>query len=177
MKIVTVARKPLAASGVVQNCLQLETGALAINNCRIRYVSEEDKTSSVGHGEFQREPGVGAEFPHHKESWGAWHVNSAGRWPANLVLLHTSTCCEDGVRQVKTGKAHRTNGGGKTIFSETAKPSLPDLTYADEDGIETMSQWSCQGSCPAARMDRQSGKTGELGGASRFFLQNRARKS
>lgn len=170
MRVVTIARKPLASDGVVKNCLEYDTAALNIDRCRIRYRSEADKTLTVGDGAFQPEPGVGASFPHHKENWGEWHVNHDGRWPANIMLRHTEDCREIGTRWVRSGTAHREHGGN-TIFSETKKPALPNMTYASADGTEAIPEWECSASCPVRRVDQQSGSSKELGGASRFFRQ------
>jgi len=85
MKIVTVARKP-CDGGITQNVLRHSCGALHVDACRVGYVSESDKTPTVGRGTFERESGVGANFPHHKRGWGQWIVNHAGRWPANVIL-------------------------------------------------------------------------------------------
>jgi hypothetical protein len=125
MRIVTVARKPLAAEGVARNCLEHATGALNIDACRVA---------------------SGAATP------------SVGRWPANVVLMHLDACEIVGSRKVKTGTAHREQGGGNTIFSDTKKKPLPDMTYADEDGMETVPDWRCAEGCPVAELDAQSGE-------------------
>lgn len=157
MRVVTVARKPCASGGATANILEHGAGALNIDACRIAYRSDSDKTLAVGRGEFEREDGVGASFPHHKDGWGQWHVNHGGRWPPNVLLVHRSGCKVVGEKKVKTGTAVRHRSGGKTIFSETEKAPLPDMSYADADGNETMPQWVCEDGCPVAELDRQSG--------------------
>lgn len=158
MRIVTIARKPLASTTVTKNCLDHQAGALNIDATRIAYRSEADKTPSVGQGDLRREPGVGSEFSHHKKNWGARAVNHEGRWPANVILQHLPECRIIGSRKVKSGTAHRENSGGNTIFSDTKKKPLPNMSYADSDGMETVPDWSCAPECPVAALDVQSGE-------------------
>ena len=157
MRVVTVARKPCSEGSTTANVVEHHAGAINVDACRISYASETDKTPTVGHGDFRREPGIGAELPHHKEGWGQWEVNHTGRWPANVILVHCSGCAVVGERRVPTGKAVRERSGGKTIFSETDKKPLPNMTYADENGRETVPMWSCEPGCPVASMDAQTG--------------------
>jgi hypothetical protein len=157
MRVVTIARKPTAATGVVQSCLEHQTGALNIGPCRVAYVSDGDRTESVGRGEFGTEKGVGSAFPHHKEKWGAWISNPGGRWPANVMLQHAAACEVVGTRSVPTGTAHRDRSGGHNIFSEQRKPAMENMSYG-EGGVEVIPDWRCAEDCPVAAMDRQSGQ-------------------
>jgi hypothetical protein len=157
MRVVTIARKPIAAAGVVLGCVTHQTGALNIGPCRVAYLSPSDRTESVGHGQFETERGVGNAFPHHKEKWGEWISNPGGRWPANLMLVHASACELVGTRQVSTGTAHRAQSGGKNIFSDQKKPKLSNMSYG-EDGVEVVPDWRCVEGCPVAELDRQSGQ-------------------
>lgn len=166
MRVVTIARKPIAASGVVQGCVQHQTGALNIGPCRVSYRSEDDRTESVGQGQFEAQRGIGSNFPHYKAKWGAWSSNPRGRWPANLMLVHIDGCKIVGTRKVPTGTAHRAKSGGNNIFSEQRKPAMADMTYG-EGGFEEIPDWRCAEGCPVAELDAQSG------GGSRFFKQFR----
>lgn len=88
-----LVRKPIAAKNTVDQVLKTGTGAMNIDGARIRYVTEEDKTPTVGKGKpGQPNPGCGADLPEHKENWGEWSVNNQGRFPANLVLSHSPGC-------------------------------------------------------------------------------------
>jgi site-specific DNA-methyltransferase (adenine-specific) len=83
-----------------------------------------------------------------------------GRWPSNIVLSHSPACVRRGTKQVKTGVAHRTNSGGSNFGSEIPKPPLEDMTYGDENGMETVEDWECAKGCPIAEMDRQGEEMG-----------------
>lgn len=80
-----------------------------------------------------------------------------GRFPANLLLSHSTECRATGeARKVKSGKAHRTNGVAMGYHgSEPAK--LEDLTYADPDGTEQVEAYECAPDCPVRLLDEQSG--------------------
>jgi site-specific DNA-methyltransferase (adenine-specific) len=105
-----------------------------------------------------------------------------------------------GTRKVRSGTAHRTNGGGNTFGGDNPKPSLPDMSYAGADGTETVTAWDCAPDCAVRLLDEQSGerqsrsggkstpsptfrqanatvaRTGhdDFGGASRFFYTAKA---
>jgi hypothetical protein len=129
VRVVTVARKPCSSSSTTANVVEHETGALNIDSCRIQPLKDTGETSAP----------------------------AAGRWPGNVLLVHRPGCKIVGTRKVATGTAHRKNSGGRTIFSETEKPAMDDMTYADADGKETVPDWSCEPGCPVAELDRQSG--------------------
>jgi site-specific DNA-methyltransferase (adenine-specific) len=84
--------------------------------------------------------------------------NSQGRWPANSIFSHLKACENTGTKQVKSGTARREKGGNN-FGSTVKKPSLPDLTYADASGKETVIAWKCAAGCPVDL----------LGDAARFF--------
>lgn len=84
--------------------------------------------------------------------------DTAGRWPSNVLLVHRPTCVVVGERKVPTGTAHREKSGGRTIFSETDKKPLPNMSYADADGMETVPAWACDDECPVFFLDIQSGQ-------------------
>jgi len=88
----------------------------------------------------------------------AARIGDKKRWPPNVMLTHRDGCKIVGERKVPTGTAHRENSGGRTIFSETEKKTMPNMTYADEDGMGTIPDWECEPECPVASLDRQSGE-------------------
>lgn len=135
-----MARKPCAASSTTANVVEHHAGALNIDACRVAYQSEDDKTPVVGKGEFSREKGIGAEFPHHKEGWGQWQVNHSGRYPANVVLCGDEVAAtlddQSGVSVSSGGRIGNKDGGhiyggGKGLKGEFHKG---DPGYGDTGG-------------------------------------------
>ena len=129
MRIVTVTRKPCSEGSITANVVAHATGALNIGACRV--------TGGKG---------------------GARGGDARGRWPTNLILVHQPGCEIVGERNVSIGTAHRERSGGKTIFSETDKKLLPNMSYANPDGTETIPAWACTDACPVAALDAQSGQ-------------------
>jgi hypothetical protein len=162
-----LARKPLVGT-VARTVSEYGTGALNIDGCRI---GTEDNLnggaySSGGRSGLpgdQRDSVAAGMFAEGGGRLPGGYEQPAGRWPANVVLSHSPECRQVGTRKVKSGKAHRTNGGGNTFGGDTPKPALDDLTYADADGYEEVPHWECAPDCAAALLDAQSGERGASG--------------
>lgn len=156
MRIVTITRKPMKG-GTTNNVLEHHTGALNIDASRVSFQSKDDQSvykannsGDRGH-EDNRSRDLGFKM-------GCGHAHGSGRWPTNVVLTHRSACHIIGERKVPTGTAHRETSGGRTIFSETEKKTLPNMSYADADGMETIPDWACAPDCPVRALDEQSGQ-------------------
>lgn len=192
-----LARAPIAKRSVVANVLAYGTGAINIDACRI---SGPDDGHSHWSGDDATDggsqPGYDGGFTAggSKAPLGRW---PGRRWPGNVTMEHTSACVLMGTKKVRTGTAHRGNAGGLNFGSDTKKPQLEDMTYADADGMETIEAWECSPDCPVRLLDEQSGECpgmtgggihsigygrgmfgsidstrtarGDSGGASRFF--------
>ena len=59
--------------------------------------------------------------------------NNIGRWPSNLIHDNSEEVREC-FPETKTGKAIRSNSGGKTFGGENTKPVMEDLGYEDGGG-------------------------------------------
>lgn len=78
--------------------------------------------------------------------------NVKGRWPQNLVLVHTEFCQRVGERKVKGGSGWAKSGSKaseNTCMSgpNYTRPPKPDV-FVDADGLETVSTWRCLIACP-----------------------------
>jgi hypothetical protein len=139
--------------------------------------------------------------------------NDLGRFPANIILTHHPECECKGLKKIKaikggTGESTMKSGIGKNgIYGKYSHDKLGDNAggLGDENGEETIEDWSCHPDCPIKIMDEQSGilKSGAMdsitkggqfnvygkmterrvvnppseGGASRFFYVAKASKS
>lgn len=152
-----MARKPCVALSTTVNVVEHQAGALNVDECRISYASTNDLRETLS-----RNPGTDRRFTSNlydteSETRLMQRTNPAGRWPTNVILLHRRGCKMVGTRKVSTGTAHRENSSGRTIFSETEKPPMENMSYADADGKETIPDWQCEPGCSVAEIDRQSG--------------------
>ena len=100
---VVVARKPLVGT-VAANVLEFGTGALNIDGCRIGHADASDLAASLaknpGRGDSVTSAVYGAGRPQQS-------VNTAGRWPANVVLDESQAEALDeqsGTTQSRIGK-------------------------------------------------------------------------
>jgi hypothetical protein len=161
------ARKPLAGT-VAANVLRWRTGAINVDGCRIGYGAEQvdlDRRQV----NFDRMGYSGAE-----QTEGVNTYKTEGRWPANVVLVHSEGCQPVGVRKVRSPvkpyergstveSALYGNGAGHIDQGELSHG------YADPDGTETVEAWECEPGCPVFLLDQQSAdqRAGRPAGAHR----------
>lgn len=157
MFTVHLLRKHPSKKGILENVRKHAVGVLNIDSSRIGSTDVLSRRNE-SRSNLSYNPGV----------WrcGVFGTGDArgGRWPANLIVVHGG-CRVTGTRKVNTGKAIRENSGGNTVFSNRAKPALPNLTYGNAEGKEKIVEWDCVEDCP-----------GRLGAALRFFKQVRGAK-
>lgn len=157
-KVVWVTRKPMSGS-VVRNTLEHGCGGINVGATRIG----NDEVTINRWTDGAKVFGGGAGHPFHS-------VKTKGRWPKNVILLHTPECEPKGRKKVRVGTAVRHRSGGKNVHSQVKKPTMDDMSYAGEDGLEDTVAWECEHGCPVRRLDELSGN-----GASHFFLQVRGK--
>lgn len=153
-------RVPVAGT-IASQVAATGTGGINIDGCRIPSGGEHYRATVKGRG-----GGMLAEDPREGAALGMFHPDSTfeptnhlgGRWPPNVLIVHSPGCRRVGTRAIESGKAHRSHSGGKNFGSDVPKPPLPDMTYADERGYEQMVSWSCELGCPAPVLDAISGE-------------------
>lgn len=158
VQVISVARKPLSESSVAANIHKWGTGGININDTRVGYQSEADKTPIVvGRGQGRENPGCGATLPGHKANWEAWEVNPVGRWPANVILTHKPSCKLIGTKQV--GKGEKIIGGPpRSASAHIQQMSKQPRTEAVMSyGTETVADWDCVADCVIGDLGEQSG--------------------
>lgn len=163
---ILVFRKPLSGT-VAANVLEHGTGALNIDATRVRHASKEDFEKHHAQVEEVRKKGGvrGNSWKNASDLSGANEVSEAGRWPANMVLVHSPGC-----KRVGRKKVQAANPAGKPCADEPRVRGVfgqgdPDsfvgngsrTSYADEDGTETVEAWECVDGCPVRALDEQSG--------------------
>jgi site-specific DNA-methyltransferase (adenine-specific) len=159
VRIVTVARKPCSEASTTANVAEHGCGALNIDGCR---VAGPSWTRSTGTLEDIR----GGRYGTASEDrilTGPREMPVGGRWPANIVLVHSPNCKIVGTRKIPTGTAVRRNVDHSTkgliSYARGTKDAemRDDVTYGGDDGKETVLVWCCDPGCPVADLDRQSG--------------------
>ena len=170
MRVIHVLRKPLSEGTVASNVLKHGTGGLNIDASRITSHGDRANESGGGAGAGQYDDGVRSRTE--ERTYGGTlggrvaDPHPGGRWPANVILQHLDGCRCEGVKRVK-GSSCRSDHIGKgregdhTNGIYGAKASKITTAYVDSDGKETVANWVCEPSCPVARLDEQSGVSGD----------------
>ncbi len=170
-----LGRKPLSSKSIAQNVLEMGTGSLNIDGCRIgtevvstlsrgsntAFPKQVSATSMEGYGRKTRQDLFDRS-------------DRKGRFPSNVILGHTEGCIPLGMKKIKSqNPSYRTSGKGSNVEGLYGKlPSRPEnvsIGYADKNGMEAVVAWECHPSCPVAILDTQSGtlKSGTMEGHQR----------
>jgi len=202
---IVLARKPLEKGlSIAENVLKWGTGAINIDGCRVGFKNEADykeSTQKNQHEKFGTKPitnnSVYGDYSMVKPK----NYQPNGRFPANLILTHSSGCVLKGLKNVGSGKEGGYNYEGNTYEVEGFVPNNSPNANSNY-GIETVEHWECVEDCPIRIMDEQSGiskssdtkrnrntlgsfgmpndetpEYSDKGGASRFFYIAKASKS
>jgi len=164
---IVLARKPLEKGlSIAENVMKWGTGGINIDGCRVG--NELIKGQKAGQG-FNNVKGFGVNTKLGNEEAKEYiSLDTNGRFPANLILTHHPECECKGLKKVKpsngSGKAIE-NGGGfsKGMFGNGESDKIGG-GFTDENGQETIEDWTCNEDCPIRIMDEQSGisKTGDI---------------
>lgn len=152
------AQKPWAGKRL--DCI-VETGAGAINVDGGRIAAGQDyneagwgprygETSMPNMGGHQTRPWVQDAIADGKPVKDS-QPSLKGRWPQNLILIHSPFCLRDGEQRVKGAGWRDTD---KRTHSDHIRQLASDgrdegkQHYADADGLETVTAWRCLIACP-----------------------------
>lgn len=168
---ILVIRKPLAKKHTLaDNVLTHGTGALNIDACRVKHASPADFEAHKAGVEAIKARGGSMQnsWKNSSDLSGANDVTSAGRWPSNVLVVHTPACALVGLKRFKgsgTSKTFHEGYEGESATGFIRGHSHPGNQHGDADGLETSEHWECVPGCPAAVLDEQSGnRPGTLAG-------------
>lgn len=141
----------------VEQMASTRTGCLNVGACRIATLQGDDI--------FAKNPHTLGGFGHadaqvYGDSKGAPAYDPGqGRWPPNVLLVHGPACSSMGTRKVKaySGGVQVTRSSAKD-WRHSTKEVHETHHYADENGLETVSSWSCEPGCPVGLLDAQAGQ-------------------
>lgn len=150
---VIVARKPLSGT-VAANVARWGAGALNIDATRVPHLSEADAASAKPQGRATFRPGsfVVKGTPRVE---GTYEQSGLGRWPADVVLVHSPDCTHLGSKEVASNSHHPASRGpgGVTTSGHGGQDDLVER----RSGTEVVPDWDCAPGCPVAELDRLSG--------------------
>jgi DNA modification methylase len=150
---IVLARKPLEKGlSIAENVLKWGTGAINIDGCRVK---GSEPTSFLDKG---REPNGNSYQWSKTERKETFYDGSQGRFPANLILTHHPECECVGTKKVKSnGNFPSQQNTSSMMMNSKGKSLNPENDYSDENGQETIEDWTCHEDCPIKIMDEQSG--------------------
>ena len=152
-----LARKPLSEKTIAANVLEHGTGGINIDESRISFKSETDKSEAKPQGRAtSKMDKIGAQPDAGRSLERVEYRNeqsSQGRFPANLILSHKPGCKQVGTKEGKGYTINRFTDGAKPFGNGAGHP------YKVEDqGPETINVWDCEDDCPVRALDKQSGE-------------------
>ena len=164
MRVVTVARRPIAESSVAANILEHGVGAINVDGTRVEGVPTSFPVRRNAHaplpGDARNAAGQGMYAQPASDQLGPPHPG--GRWPANLILRHADECRRvDAWACVAGCPVAALDAGGDRPVSGTARGAKA-ATSAAGDGV-TFSE-SLQTKGVGTVHD-------DSGGAARYFKQ------
>jgi SAM-dependent methyltransferase len=168
MKVIHVLRNPCSEGTVAANVLKWGTGALNIDRSRVAHSNSADLEAHAKMVDAIKTRGGTMEnsWKNTSDLSGASDVSALGRWPANLILQHLSGCQAIGFREEPGYSINRFTDGMKPFGNGAGHEYSENLTPPCSVPV-----WRCVFGCPVANLERQSGGSEEVGGASRYFKQ------
>jgi len=157
-------RKPVEEDTVVGQVLKTGTGGINIDASRVKHASKEDFAKhKAGVDAIKAKGGVrGNSWKNSSDLSGANEVTSAGRFPPNVLFVHSDACQRTGSKKVPAHVINRFDDGAKP-FGNGAGHDYTTVPMGDENGEEEVETWACHRSCPIGILNRQRE------GASRYF--------
>jgi site-specific DNA-methyltransferase (adenine-specific) len=168
---ICLVRKPLLRKNIVENVLDMGTGSINIDECRIPVNPDVDdmlrKTDRGKRKTVTWEKGSGFK----NENNDLTGVRPEGRWPTNILLQHHPDCKHIGLKEVKGHKGYPKGPGG--IWKNDYQKEHQDATgmtqtstkkdneawegHANKNGNEIIEDWDCHPDCPIKILNYQSG--------------------
>lgn len=154
---ITLARKPIEWT-VAENCLKWGTGGINIDESRVEG-TYENEGRNIRQEDYKSEAGFLTALSKEGRKTRS-DSNHQWRFPANLIHDNSEEvreCFPD----TKTGKAIRSNSGGKTFGGENTKPVMEDLWYEDNGNASRFFK-SIIYQAKASKAERNMGMSGNL---------------
>jgi site-specific DNA-methyltransferase (adenine-specific) len=157
---IVVARKPIEESNIATNVLKYGTGAINIDECRVEYISEEDKKSAFPGGKVTSHgkgslAGPGDAQDAERSEFDT-ERNDRGRFPANVI--------HDGSDEVVSQFPNSNGSGSARILKRNVKPNQEGWGMNKHQGDEVLLSNAGTGSAArffycakASKADRDEG--------------------
>jgi site-specific DNA-methyltransferase (adenine-specific) len=149
-----LCRKPIEAQSVAAQVLKTGTGAINIDETRVKHASPDDlaKHQAMVTAIKARGGSMENSWKNSSDLSGANDVKTEGRWPANFVLTHSPECKKVGTKKVPAPVINRFDDGMKPFGEGAGHPYT-----SSGGGEEEQPVYECVEGCPVREMNEQSG--------------------
>lgn len=156
--------KPISEKTIAQNVLKWGVGAMNIDESRISYKSDSDKSSATPQGECTAKSGALAGGSQHNGERSTFdRPELKGRWPANVLLSHSEDCKLVGTKKVKGASGWSKSGSkaseNRSMSGDNYDRDPKNDAFTDPEGNEEIEVWDCIPGCPVKMLNEQSGIT------------------
>jgi site-specific DNA-methyltransferase (adenine-specific) len=155
---ILVFRKPIEGAVTAQVFLT-GTGAININANRVGITKADaeamERCNTPGSGRMYASESPIGTFVRSSSS-GALDTTQ-GRWPANVLLVHSEGCKIVGTKRVPAPVINRFDDGMKPFGDGAGHPYTSEQT-GDADGMEDVTIYECEDGCPVKVLDEQGGE-------------------
>lgn len=153
-------RKPIDEGTVAEQVLKTGTGGINIEASRIKHSSKEDfEKHKAGVDAIKARGGSMANsWKNSSDLSGANEVTTSGRYPPNVIFVHSDACEKTGTLKVPAHVINRFDDGAKP-FGNGAGHQYTTTPMGDENGEEEIETWDCHPACPIRILNEQSGTT------------------
>jgi DNA modification methylase len=151
-------RKPIKESSVVAQLKATGTGGINIEASRVRHSSKEDfEAHKKGVDAIKARGGKMANsWKNSSDLSGANDVKTSGRFPPNLVIVHSDLCIKMGTEMVAMPPINRFDDGAKPFGGGAGHKYT--TVHRDDEEVEI---WDCHHSCPVRWLNYHSGAVSE----------------
>lgn len=161
---VLMFRKPVDEGTVAEQVLKTGTGGINIEASRVKHSDKADfDRHKAGVDAIKAKGGSMANsWKNSSDLSGANEVTTSGRYPPNVLFVHSDACRKTGTTKVAAHVINRFDDGAKP-FGNGAGHQYTTTPMGDENGQEEIEVWDCHPACPIAILNKQRE------GASRYF--------
>lgn len=160
-------RKPVLGT-VAAQVVETGTGGINVDACRVKHANAADleKHQAMVAAIKARGGSMANSWKNSSDLAGANDVKEGGRWPPNVLMVHSPGCRNLGGKRVK-GAAPTPSGFDRynaANASQGYRPGEyrqgevePPPSRLDAEGMETVPAWECEDGCPVLVLDTLTG--------------------
>lgn len=153
-------RKPVTGT-VAAQMVETGTGGINVDACRVKHAHAADleKHQAMVAAIKARGGSMANSWKNSSDLAGANDVKEGGRWPPNVLMVHSPGCRNHGTKRVRGGNPIP----NPKFYGEKDRTTFGDFeghkptSFVEGDGLETVPAWECGDGCPVLVLDTLTG--------------------